>query len=81
MIKRIFDHTLSRGEAYKNLEFLCKKIGPRLSGSEGAKKAVDFTKTKMESYSFNKVFLQDVKVPHWERGERRIIFLSKWKKN
>ena len=70
MIKKIFDHTLSRGEAYKNLEFLCKKIGPRLSGSHGAKKAVDFTKTKMESYRFNNVVLQDVKVPHWERGTK-----------
>lgn len=68
MIKKIFNQTLIDGIAYKNLEFLCKKIGPRLSGSEGAKKAVYFTKSKMESYGFDNIFLQDVQVPHWERG-------------
>jgi carboxypeptidase Q len=48
VIKKIFDEILSKGEAYKTLTYLTKKIGPRLSGSEGAAKAVVFTKKTME---------------------------------
>ncbi len=73
-IKRIYDEALSSGQAYENLRFLCKKIGPRLSGSTGAARAVDYTKKIMESYGFDRVFLQDVTVPHWQRGAKEEAF-------
>lgn len=57
------------GDAYKNLKFLCKNIGPRLSGSENAQKAVEWGKKVMEQYHFDNVYLQPVMVPHWERGK------------
>jgi hypothetical protein len=40
MFKRISDEIFMNGTAYSNLRILCKKIGPRLSGSAGAAKAV-----------------------------------------
>lgn len=73
MIRTLFETALSEGEAYENLAYLCLKIGPRLSGSKGAEKAVSWTKKLMEDYGFDKVYLQDVMVPHWERGAKEEV--------
>jgi carboxypeptidase Q len=75
MIRKIYDYALQNGESYKNLEYLCKQIGPRLSGSQNAQKAVDWTKKVMEDYGFDKVYLQEVMVPHWERGAKEAAFI------
>lgn len=56
------------GRAYADLQELTA-IGHRLSGSEGAAKAVEWAKRKMESYGFDRVILQPVMVPHWTRGD------------
>ncbi len=72
MIDAIFDDVLTRGDTYKLLDHLCNQIGTRLSGSEGAAKAVDWSKQVMEGYGFDRVFLQDVMVPHWERGSKAV---------
>lgn len=69
-LRKFFDEALVNGKPYQNLEYLCKKIGPRLSGSANAQKAVDWTKKLMEQYGFDRVFLQEVMVPHWVRGEK-----------
>ncbi|RYE16940.1 MAG: peptidase M28 family protein, partial [Sphingobacteriaceae bacterium] len=69
-LRKIYDEALVNGQPYQNLEYLCKKIGPRLSGSANAQKAVDWTKKLMEQYGFDRVFLQEVMVPHWVRGEK-----------
>ena len=68
-IRSIYDEVLTEGEAYENLRQLCKDVGNRLSGSEGAEKAVEWSKNKMESYGFDKVWLEPVMVPKWVRGE------------
>jgi len=68
VIRRIFDAALNEGDCYRVLEHLCTKIGPRLSGSKGAEEAVKYTRSVMEQYGYGQVFLQDVMVPHWERG-------------
>lgn len=69
-VRRIYDEALVNGKSYTDLEYLCKKIGSRLSGSVGAQKAVEWGKKVMESYGFDKVYLQEVMVPHWVRGEK-----------
>ncbi len=76
-IRKIYDEILTKGEAFQNLTYLTKKIGPRLSGSAGAAKAVEFTKKTMENYVFDRVFLQDVMVPHWVRGEKESAYIIK----
>jgi len=68
-VSAIFDERLTSGEMYYLLEDLCKNIGPRLSGSEGAERAVAWAKEVMEGYGFDRVYLQEVMVPHWERGD------------
>ncbi len=57
------------GKAYANLKELTT-IGPRLSGSEGAAKAIAWGKQKLESYGLDRVVLQPAMVPHWTRGDR-----------
>jgi len=71
-IRKIYDEALVNGQSYSNLNYLCKNIGQRLSGSANAQKAVDWSKKLMESYGFDKVFLQEVMVPHWVRGEKEV---------
>lgn len=75
MIRKMYDQALKNGQAYKNLEYLCKQIGPRLSGSAGAQKAVDWTKKLMEDYKLDTVYLQEVMVPHWERGAKETAYI------
>jgi carboxypeptidase Q len=70
MLRKIYDEELVNGQCYQNLHYLCKNIGPRLSGSPNAQKAVEWGKKLMESYGFDTVFLQKVMVPHWVRGAK-----------
>ena len=74
-IRKIYNEALSNGKSYEWLRHLTKQIGPRLSGSAGAQKAVDWTKQVMEKEGFDRVFLQDVMVPHWVRGAKEEAFI------
>ena len=53
MVSSIFSSTLADGETHQLLDTLCHKIGHRLSGSEGAKKAVQWTRDVMKDYKFD----------------------------
>ncbi len=74
-IRRIYNEALSNGKSYEWLRYLTKQIGPRLSGSDGAQKAVDWTKQVMEKEGFDRVFLQEVMVPHWVRGAKEEAYI------
>ena len=69
VITTFYGDALEFKESYELLRGLSKDVGQRLSGSEGAKKAVLWSKEVMENYGFDTVYLQEVMVPHWERGE------------
>ena len=69
VITTFYGDALEFKESYELLRGLSKDVGQRLSGSEGAKKAVLWSKEVMEGYGFDTVYLQEVMVPHWERGE------------
>lgn len=72
VIKKISDEIFVSGQVYKNEEYLCKKIGARLTASANAEKAVQWTYNLMKSYNFDTVYLQEVMVPHWVRGEKEV---------
>jgi hypothetical protein len=67
-IRSIYNEILASGQCYEQLRSLCKDVGPRLSGSDNAQKAVFWGKSLLESYGADTVFLQEVVVPKWERG-------------
>ena len=69
-LRKIFDEALLRGESYDNLRYLTGTIGPRLSGSPQAQLAVEWGKATMEKAGFDRVYLQEVMVPHWVRGSK-----------
>lgn len=71
-IKSIYDMALSEGKSYEDLRSLCKDVGARLTGSAEAEMAVAWGKLKMEQYGFDKVYLQEIQVPHWERGTKEV---------
>lgn len=69
-IRSAYNIALSEGKAYEDLRSLCKDIGARLTGSAEAEMAVKWGEAKMRSYGFDKVYLQEIMVPHWERGTK-----------
>lgn len=69
-IRSIYDEALQEGNAYEDLRSLCKDVGARLSGSAEAEMAVRWGQQKLKDYGFDKVYLQDIMVPHWERGTK-----------
>ncbi|UXX80373.1 M20/M25/M40 family metallo-hydrolase [Reichenbachiella carrageenanivorans] len=71
-LRTIFDEALTNGQSYPMLEYLSLNIGHRLSGSPSAAAAVEYTRQQMEALGFDKVYLQEVMVPHWVRGQKEI---------
>ena len=69
-IQKIYNEALTNGQSYENLRSLCKDIGARLSGSSEAQMAVEWSQIRMEKCGFDKVYLQPIMVPHWERGTK-----------
>lgn len=71
-IHRIFNEVLGNGECYQNLEYLCKGIGGRLSGSPQAAAAVEWGRQVLEVMDIDSAYLQPCMVPHWVRGEKEV---------
>lgn len=71
--RKISNQILLQGECYNNLQYLCKQIGNRLSGTANAAKAVRWAKETLMETGADSVWLQPVEVPIWYRGKE---FLS-----
>ena len=69
-LKNLATDILKNGTAYENLRYLCKQIGPRLSGSANAQKAVEATARMLKEAGADTVYLQPCMVPHWVRGDK-----------
>lgn len=63
---------LNNGKGYTELRDLTKNIGHRLSGSESYEKAVKWAAQKLKEAGADKVWLQEVMVPVWERGKESL---------
>lgn len=71
-IRKIYNEALTSTESYENLRYLSKQIGARLSGSPQAAAAVEWSRQLMEKMDLDTVYLQEVMVPHWVRGDKEI---------
>src|SRR2546428_5617856 len=67
-LKRLQLAALSSDYAYHQVAHLADNIGPRLSGSTQAAKAVDYVASELKAIGCD-VQLEKVSVPHWVRGE------------
>lgn len=70
IISKLSLEIMSHTYAYENLRYLCKEIGPRLSGSPNSLKAVQATANMLKQAGADTVYLQPCLVTHWERGEK-----------
>lgn len=67
-MKRLQQAALESDYALKQTAYLCNNIGPRLSGSPQAARAVEYVAAEMRKLGLE-VTLEKVMVPHWVRGE------------
>lgn len=75
MLSDLYKTALTNSKCYSWLDDLSNKIGSRLSGSIGAEKGVAYTKAQLETIGLDKVYLQEVMVPKWVRGERETAYI------
>src|SRR3989440_9246096 len=67
-LKQLQQAALKSDYAYRQVAHLSNNIGPRLSGSGQAQKAVDYVAGELKALGLE-VQLEKVMVPHWVRGE------------
>src|SRR5438874_10865253 len=67
-LKQLQQAALKSDYAYRQVAHLANNIGPRLSGSAQAAKAVDYVASELKAIGCD-VQLEKVMVPHWVRGE------------
>jgi hypothetical protein len=72
IIRKIYDDALTSYDSYNNLRFLTKNIGGRLAGSPQAAAAVEWSRQVMDTMGLDRVYVQEVMVPHWVRGDKEI---------
>ncbi|QBJ85041.1 M20/M25/M40 family metallo-hydrolase [Chryseobacterium gleum] len=80
--RKISTEILNNGKGYTELRELTKNIGHRLSGSEAYEKSVKWAEQKLRDAGADKVWLQEVMIPVWERGKESLHIQTsngKWK--
>jgi hypothetical protein len=70
IIAKIVNQSLTNSKCYPRLKYLCKNIGPRLSGSLNGEKAVEYVNQLCIDQKLDTTYLQPVTVPHWVRGQK-----------
>jgi len=74
--KRLTDGALADQHSLDRLEFLCDRIGNRISGSPALDQALAFAVDQMKSAGLRNVHTQPVKVPHWVRGTESAVMMA-----
>jgi carboxypeptidase Q len=69
-LRAIRQAALASDYAYRQTGYLSNNIGPRLSGSPQAERAVQYVAEEMRKLGLE-VRLQKLTVPHWVRGEEK----------
>ena len=67
-LRQLQEAALASNYAYQQVAHLSNNIGPRLSGSPQAQKAVEYVAGELKALGLE-VQLEKVMVPHWVRGE------------
>jgi carboxypeptidase Q len=72
VVNALFSNALLSDVAYENLRILCETTEGRIAGSPAAAAAVEFTRQIMEQMDLDSVYLQEMTVPNWKRGEPEV---------
>lgn len=73
MVRAIFDAALTDSPAYAQLRELTEKFPGRLSGSAKLQDAILWSRDLLLRTGAERVDLQPVLVPHWERGAPEVV--------
>jgi len=63
-------------DAYAIVESLTSEVGPRMAGTPGYDRAVAWAQEKFTSLGYDKVYLEPVTFPTWERRHERAQVLA-----
>src|ERR1700726_2323491 len=74
-LKRLQQAALGSDYAYRQVAHLANNIGPRLTGSAQAAKAVEYVGGELKAIG-GEVQLERVMVPHWVRGEEKAALVQ-----
>src|SRR4029077_11377127 len=74
-LRQIQRAALESDYAYRQVAHLSNNIGPRLSGSTQAAKAVEYVSGELKKLGWE-VSLEKVMVPHWVRGEETAALIQ-----
>src|SRR5438132_3076961 len=74
-LKQMQQAALTSDYAYRQVAHLSNNIGPRLTGSAQAAKAVEYVASELKTIGCE-VQLERVMVPHWVRGEERAALVQ-----
>jgi Iap family predicted aminopeptidase len=77
---KLIDAALKDDAALKRLEYLCYRIGNRLSGSPALEQAVRWSVDEMTRAGLSNVRTIPVRVPHWIRGNESAEMLEPLRK-
>jgi len=73
---KIINSAMNGNEKFEYLSLFADTFGHRFSGSESLENSIDWIVEEMKKDGFDRVFTQDVKVPHWVRGEESATLVS-----
>jgi carboxypeptidase Q len=74
-LKQLQQAALTSNYAYRQVAHLTNNIGPRLSGSAQAAKAVEYVSAELKRLGCD-VTLEKTMVPHWVRGEENAALIQ-----
>ncbi len=74
-LRQLQKAALESDYAYRQVAHLANNIGPRLSGSAQAAKAVEYVANELKALGCD-VQLEKVMVPHWVRGEETAALIE-----
>ena len=76
MLRRVYSEALAHGEAFDNLRTLVTETPGRLAGSPSFNRAVVWGEKTLAALKLDRVYKQDLMVPHWERGAKESVSLQ-----
>src|SRR5579862_7013379 len=73
---KLIDAALADDAGLKRLEYLCYRVGNRITGSQSLDKAIAWSSDEMKAAGLANVRTIPVKVPHWVRGHESAEMLE-----
>jgi len=72
----LIDAAMADSAAWNRLAYLTDTFGPRFSGSENLERAIEWILEEMQRDGLQNVRGEPVFVPHWVRGDEKLVLLE-----